>query len=71
MINKTSKLEELIILSYSIDPDPSRNGEVNIIFKVDSIRISALKDGRMASSNKVSEEVLICWKFLKARRLKF
>ncbi|MDQ0198817.1 hypothetical protein [Neobacillus ginsengisoli] len=33
-------------MSYSVDPDPSRRGEVNIIFELialDSSRISALE----------------------------
>jgi hypothetical protein len=30
-------------LSYAIDPDPSRMGEVSVIFELDSSGISALK----------------------------
>jgi hypothetical protein len=39
------KREELILLSFPIDPDPSRRGEVNILQlnELDSTRISALK----------------------------
>ncbi|SDM76771.1 hypothetical protein SAMN05443253_105255 [Bacillus sp. OK048] len=34
--------EELIFLSYAIDPDPSSSGEVNVIFELDSSGISTL-----------------------------
>jgi len=39
--------KELVFLSYSIDPDPVRHGEVNVFFELlielDSARISALE----------------------------
>lgn len=37
-------LKGVDILSYSMDPDPSRRWEVNIIFELDSSRISTLKN---------------------------